>query len=146
MARHQEEVLTVCMYDVNSLKKVNDTFGHREGDNLLRVIANMVKSVLTERDFACRLSGDEFLITFAGKTEQEADELIKLVEERLLAVRRQDRIPYELSFCTGILELKPEHTMSVTDILREVDERMYDQKRQYHMRQGKESVLAASEA
>ena len=146
MARHQEEVLTVCMYDVNSLKKVNDTFGHREGDNLLRVIANMVKSVLTERDFACRLSGDEFLITFAGKTEQEADELIKLVEERLLAVRRQDRIPYELSFCTGILELKPEHTMSVTDILREVDERMYDQKRQYHMRQGKEPVLAASEA
>ena len=91
-------------------------------------------------------NGDEFLITFAGKTEQEADELIKLVEERLLAVRRQDRIPYELSFCTGILELKPEHTMSVTDILREVDERMYDQKRQYHMRQGKESVLAASEA
>ena len=36
--------------------------------------------------------------------------------------------------------------MSVTDILREVDERMYEQKRQYHMQQGKESVLAAAEA
>lgn len=142
-ARHKNQIVTVCMYDVNSLKKVNDTYGHREGDNLLRVIANAVKEVLDEEDFACRLSGDEFLIVFWKKSEQEARNRIQVVEERLVSIRRQDRIPYELSFCTGILELRPDDVMSVTDILREVDERMYEQKRQYHMKLGKESVMAA---
>lgn len=142
-ARHEKQVVTVCMYDVNSLKKVNDTYGHREGDNLLKTIANAVAEVLDEEDFACRLSGDEFLIVFLKKTEQDARERIQVAEERLVSIRRQDRIPYELSFCTGILELGPEHVMSVTDILREVDERMYEQKRQYHMKLGKESVMAS---
>lgn len=145
-ARRRGKTMTVCMYDVNSLKKVNDTFGHREGDNLLRVISNMVNNVLEGEDFACRLSGDEFLVVFAGKTEQQAMRRIQKTEELLAAVRRQDRIPYELSFCTGILEVKPDHTMSVSEILREVDERMYEQKRQYHMQQGKDAVLAAAES
>lgn len=137
-ARTEHCKLTVCMYDVNSLKKVNDTYGHREGDNLLCVIANAVKSVLGTEDFACRLSGDEFLVVFADKGEEEARERIRRVEDLMKMMRRQDRIPYELSFCIGYLELLPGHTKNLTEILREVDERMYEEKRLYHMRLGSE--------
>lgn len=136
-ARHQNRTVTVCMYDVNSLKNVNDTYGHREGDNLLKTIAKTVAGVLEGDEFACRLSGDEFLIVFTDKTEKASAEKLSLVKERLEEVRRQDRVPYELSFCAGLLELPPDHTLSVAGILREVDERMYEKKRLYHMRLGK---------
>lgn len=136
-AGQQGRTLTVCMYDVNSLKNVNDTYGHREGDHLLKNISNTVAGVLEGDEFSCRLSGDEFLVVFADKTEKASWEKIYEAERRLEALRHQDRIPYELSFCAGLLELPPDHTMSVTDILREVDERMYEKKRLYHMRLGK---------
>ena len=145
-AGHQGRTVTVCMYDVNSLKNVNDTYGHREGDHLLKSIASTAASVLEKDEFSCRLSGDEFLIVFADKTEKAAWEKIHEVERRLEAIRRQERIPYELSFCAGLLELPPDHTMSVTDILREVDERMYEKKRLYHMKLGKERTDSAKES
>lgn len=60
------EPFSLCMFDVNDLKKTNDHFGHAAGDQLLVSIAEAVRGVLQEGDVLCRLSGDEFLALMRG--------------------------------------------------------------------------------
>ena len=62
-------------------------------------------------------------------------------------VNRVKVIAYTVAgFCCGIVEVHGSDTSEVNEVLTMADERMYEQKRQYHMQQGKESVLAAAEA
>ncbi len=55
--------------DINSLKKVNDTYGHHKGDELIRAVANAISSSTRDTDFAARISGDEFIIISPNMSE-----------------------------------------------------------------------------
>jgi diguanylate cyclase (GGDEF)-like protein/PAS domain S-box-containing protein len=61
-SRRTESSLCVIMIDVDDFKSYNDTFGHPEGDNLLRHLGQIFKSQLREVDIVCRYAGDEFTI------------------------------------------------------------------------------------
>ena len=75
--------VTVCMYDVNELKEVNDAYGHGEGDRLLQTISRAVRTVLDPQDYAFRLSGDEFIIVFHGSYADEAGRKIERIRQNL---------------------------------------------------------------
>jgi diguanylate cyclase (GGDEF)-like protein len=62
--------LSIIMGDVNGLKRVNDTFGHQEGDRLLIDAATILKNICRMEDIVCRLGGDEFAILLP-KTKKE---------------------------------------------------------------------------
>jgi diguanylate cyclase (GGDEF)-like protein len=93
LARARRSGLSVAaLYvDVDGFKQVNDTFGHAAGDELLRIVAQRLRSVVREGDTAARLGGDEFVVLLEGAT---LDAGAELVAERLLEVLRQ---PYDLS-------------------------------------------------
>lgn len=65
----------VIMGDVNGLKVVNDTFGHLEGDRLLKEIANVLKYVSSKKDFIFRWGGDEFVILMPNCDEKNVNQL-----------------------------------------------------------------------
>jgi diguanylate cyclase (GGDEF)-like protein len=92
--RRQLPVAALCV-DVDGFKHVNDTFGHAAGDDLLRIVANRLSTVVREGDTTARLGGDEFVVLVEGATLDAGPEL---VAERLLAVLRQ---PYDLSGKAG---------------------------------------------
>ncbi|CEI74139.1 MULTISPECIES: HD domain-containing phosphohydrolase [Romboutsia] len=72
----------VIMGDVNGLKVINDTFGHLEGDRLLKEMAKILKSVTREEDFIFRWGGDEFVILIPNCDEQKCEEAIsKIIDE-----------------------------------------------------------------
>ncbi|NLM01645.1 MAG: GGDEF domain-containing protein [Treponema sp.] len=54
--------LSICIIDIDDFKKVNDTFGHQFGDDVLQELANALKNVLREEDIVCRYGGEEFLL------------------------------------------------------------------------------------
>ena len=60
--------------DLNDLKKVNDTYGHAEGDEFIIQVTKGVKEHLKEGEYALRLSGDEFIIVFPNCQEAEAEQ------------------------------------------------------------------------
>lgn len=131
-AKKENVLVSVCLYDVNLLKRVNDTYGHIEGDKLLTTIARVVAGSLEEGQFAFRMSGDEFMVVFYGCGEKVADKVMQHAQEELARVRERERTPYEISFCYGVLGIGPQDTGDITKIITEVDERMYKQKRMYH--------------
>lgn len=59
-ARRSKAPLTVLMLDIDHFKKVNDTFGHQAGDEVLRQLATLVSSSLRQDDYLIRLGGEEF--------------------------------------------------------------------------------------
>lgn len=67
------------MFDINSLKPVNDTYGHSEGDKLIIRICKTVKSYLGSSDIFFRLSGDEFIIIFTEHPLQNVKEVLQKI-------------------------------------------------------------------
>ncbi len=60
--RTTREPLSIIMLDIDHFKRVNDTYGHLTGDDLLRVIAKTLKDYVRGKDIVCRYGGEEFVI------------------------------------------------------------------------------------
>jgi diguanylate cyclase (GGDEF)-like protein len=128
-ARRQQLAVAALYVDVDGFKNVNDSFGHAAGDELLRIVASRLQSVIREGDTAARLAGDEFVVFVDGSTLDAGPEL---VAERLLAVLRQ---PYDLTKEIG-RELSVSASVgiasglrgSATELLRDADVALYEAK------------------
>ncbi|WP_066645008.1 EAL domain-containing protein [Christensenella timonensis] len=131
-ARRQNETITVCLYDINFLKLVNDTYGHTEGDKLLVRISKAVEDALDPENFSFRMSGDEFVVLFRHCNERAADRVMRRILEQLALTVKREQLPYELSFCYGLVELPPSDQRQIPEIVADADEIMYQKKRAYH--------------
>jgi diguanylate cyclase (GGDEF)-like protein len=112
-ARRQQMPVAALYVDLDGFKHVNDTFGHAAGDELLRIVASRLSSVVREGDTAARLSGDEFVVLVEGSALDAGPEL---VAERLLEVLR---LPYEMKVNGGVRQLSLTTSIGVASGLRE---------------------------
>ena len=84
MRAQRSKLTTSLMYlDLNEFKKVNDTFGHMAGDELLVAVAKRLQAVVRDSDFLARMSGDEFvIITDALEKKRDAYPLVRRVQRQ----------------------------------------------------------------
>jgi diguanylate cyclase (GGDEF)-like protein len=73
--------ISLVFIDVDNLKEINDSYGHKIGDKILRLIANRIKACLRSNDSAYRFAGDEFTLILPETTASEA----KFVGDRILS-------------------------------------------------------------
>ncbi|MDF2629725.1 MAG: hypothetical protein K0R39_3556 [Symbiobacteriaceae bacterium] len=115
--------------DVDQFKYVNDTLGHRAGDELLRNLAEVLRlQVRRETDTVARLGGDEFAVIVPGASEPEA----RTVAERIL-----DQLSHNAHMVSGKpvactvsigIALYPDHGSTAADLLTRADVAMYQSK------------------
>lgn len=111
--------------DINGLKRVNDTMGHKEGDALIVRAANSMIS-LFDHHHVFRMGGDEFLVYKEIKDDSEAIDYVKKLKE----VSEQNTV----SFAIGYTTLQAP-VVDVNAFIREIDQKMYEDKgRHYHRR------------
>ena len=114
--------------DLDRLKYVNDEFGHNEGDMYIINAGDSLRE-FSENCVVCRLGGDEFmlLVPEIGYDEAKAtmDEIYERFKNHPYLVGKQ--FSYSLSF--GIVAVDTDNGLSVSEILRIADERMYENKR-----------------
>lgn len=77
--KEKQYYLFIC--DIDNFKDINDTYGHMEGDNILRTIGNILKNNFTDQSVIGRLGGDEFFVLMYEETE---DEKVKSIAENML--------------------------------------------------------------
>ncbi len=129
-ARRSAVPVAALYVDVDGFKNVNDGFGHAAGDQLLRMIAERLASVVREGDTAARLAGDEFVVLVEGF---QPDGGAELVAQRLLEALR---VPYDLSAQIG-RQLTVTASIGVAlgwrgtaeEFLRDADLALYEAKR-----------------
>jgi diguanylate cyclase (GGDEF)-like protein len=69
--------------DVDSLKQINDTHGHAEGDRVIKQAASLLQSSVRSGDVVARLGGDEFAALVETRTDAEAEQLVRRLEDAL---------------------------------------------------------------
>jgi len=79
-ARRTDRTFQVVMLDLDEFKNVNDTYGHKAGDKMLREIAHIVEAQLREYDFLARYGGDEFVALVQEVVGAQVEELCARIE------------------------------------------------------------------
>lgn len=121
--------VAVLYLDLDGFKRINDSFGHDVGDQLLRRVGEQLKACLRPYDSLARIGGDEFtaLLDNLGHPEDAAKVAEKLIE--LVSVRHSiDGVDFTLGASVGIACF-PECGQSVEGLLRAADMAMYEAKR-----------------
>src|SRR6202161_4432967 len=125
--RRNKAALAVLVCDVDGLKQINDSFGHLEGDKLLREFSVRLKEACRGYDYVARMGGDEFVITAPGLTPEAAKE--KAMRLNQIAVEAGlhtcGREIITLSVGTAFF---PEDGFDAERLLAEADRRMYSMK------------------
>lgn len=122
-----------CSYiicDCNNLKKINDEYGHIEGDRCLREIADRLKSIVSDNSVVIRWGGDEFLIITPSCSEEEHEDLIESVKDWHNDFAADSR---KIKLAVGGA-LRTSLDVHESDILKAADDKMYADKKQYKER------------
>lgn len=125
----------IINFDVNGLKKINDTLGHAEGDRFLKGFAQILAAYFKNADLIGRMGGDEFVVIMkdvdAATGIDKADGLPVLLHK---LSRTKSAFKYETSYgCAHSSEVRSRKS---NDVYRLADERMYEMKRMVHLRNG----------
>jgi diguanylate cyclase (GGDEF)-like protein len=118
----------VLMADLDGLKEINDTLGHRAGDRALAAVAGVIRDNVRRIDTPARLGGDEFVVLLPETDRDGARVVAEHIREAATAVRiteRNRQIPVGVSI--GIGEWAPGRTLD--DVMAEADDAMYQEKR-----------------
>ncbi len=115
--------------DLNDLKVINDTLGHKEGDVALTDTADILKENFREADIIARIGGDEFVVFPAGFTGDDLMMIIFRLEKAVDLHNSMGNRSYKLSLSTGIAYYDPENPCSIDELLVLGDRAMYEQKK-----------------
>lgn len=122
-----EGPLTIFGIDLNKFKSINDTYGHQEGDRVLVLTADVLRSCMPEALIA-RTGGDEFLIIMTGEhTEQEIEKTRKRIEEQVDQAYAKEENFREISASVGAAH-SSEGKAYFDRLLGEADALMYREK------------------
>ena len=118
--------------DMDKFKDINDQFGHAEGDNALRDVAQILRSSVRNRDFVARYGGDEFVIIAISNNVKTMIDKIKFNLEEF---NKGGHRPYKLAFSCGGDIYKSSNPCSPSEFFAHVDTLMYAEKNKGENRQ-----------
>lgn len=123
--REKNSTFSVLMLDIDHFKKVNDTYGHLIGDQVLQLLVMLLKKTLRDRDYVVRFGGEEFLIILhdisAENSKRIAERIRELMEENMSTPMRR---PITVSI--GVVSYHKDE--SIKDLLQRVDDNLYKAK------------------
>ena len=125
----EKDKLFVAVIDMNGLKKINDTYGHSEGDYAIAAISTAVKQVTKAGEICVRAGGDEFYIMGVGRYKDEDTDLRrKEFTDALKELLSKDNKPYDVTASIGCVIEKIDANIKIDTVISRADEEMYKEK------------------
>ena len=142
-ARHQryDNPVSLVIFDIDHFKRVNDTYGHQTGDEVIRSVAEITSRLARETDFAGRYGGEEFVVLLPGThlegAAQFAERLRQAVEQQVLDYQGS---PLSYTISLGVATISDDMA-NYQILLERADEALYASKEQ-----GRNRVTLAPQA
>jgi len=127
LARRQARPLTLIMADLDGFKRINDTYGHNVGDEVLARVGSIFSEEIRNEDMVGRLGGEEFAVLLPGTRPGEAMVVAERIREKISNLQ-VDPMQEPITVTLGVAPL--EEGASVSDFLYAADQALYKGKRE----------------
>jgi len=127
--RKHREFLLIFM-DMDGLKIINDTYGHKAGDEAISEASRQLQKTFRSTDIIARLGGDEFTILAIETTIQEFLQIRTRLDESIEEYNRTGSQPFTLSISMGCAPFKSGHQYTLDELMAEADRNLYKEKKQ----------------
>ncbi|WP_319403966.1 diguanylate cyclase domain-containing protein [uncultured Anaeromusa sp.] len=127
LSRKENLVLTVVNIDMDNFKTINDTYGHQEGDKVLKIFAGHIKEVFDGKGVSIRLGGDEFIVLVNENRKEIVETYIKSLKSSIKAYNENSGMPYQIKFSYGMAIFNSSYK-DVHELVRYSDKLMYQEK------------------
>jgi two-component system cell cycle response regulator len=117
--------LLIIYADMDGLKKINDTYGHIEGDQAIIEAAGALKKTFRKSDIVARIGGDEFAIMALDAKDSDMEIITKRLQKNIDAINRERPNGYSLSMSVGSVMYDPKNHMSISKLIDKADSLMY---------------------
>lgn len=125
----QQKPVMLMFLDMDGLKYINDTFGHKAGDNAICCMADVLQEVCTEQEICCRFGGDEFIIFAPDYTEEKAQKFSRRIQNLLELANQKKKLPYTLAASLGYHITVPKEGTNIFQLVTIADHIMYEEKK-----------------
>ncbi len=134
IAKRYNETIALLYADQDNLKDINDTWGHKEGDNALRETSRILRDSFRDADIVARMGGDEFAILMMVDPEFDDSLILDRLHENFYSFNEKRNSQYKLSVSTGFVYSDPVNLSSLDILLSQADALMYENKqiKKYH--------------
>jgi diguanylate cyclase (GGDEF)-like protein len=119
--------LAVVSIDVDGLKLINDTYGHNDGDEAIKEMANCIENALNSEEFVARMGGDEFEAVLVINEPGRVGKFIRGVRNNIREVNLSGKYEFELGASIGTCEVTDWH--GVGESMKKADKAMYLEKK-----------------
>lgn len=127
-ARRADHPLCLLYIDLDSLKSVNDTFGHAGGDAALTQFANILGETFRDSDVIGRLGGDEFVVLTIDAMESDLLNIQIRLQKNVEAYNLRVGPQAALAFSVGVIKVDRDSAITMEELLAQADEAMYKHK------------------
>lgn len=118
--------LVLLYFDLDGLKKINDTLGHQVGSEMIIEFTRLLKANFRRNETIARIGGDEFVVL--GK-QNEINIAVKRLADATTAANKTGK-PYNISYSYGLITDKAKNYASLDELLEKADALMYENKSQ----------------
>ena len=125
----KQQDFSVLMIDVDNFKMINDNFGHKAGDKVLKKIAELSNQIMQKNDYFGRFGGEEFICLLPATSPKDAYDVAERIRLSIQEKIKLNKIAEQVTVSIGISSYKRENTENFTQIIKEADVKMYEAKR-----------------
>ncbi len=119
--------LSMFISDIDKFKRVNDTYGHNAGDDVLSFVASLILEACTENDMVYRWGGEEFIMMMCDTTLEESIQKAEAIREKIMnSTINADGNDISVTMSFGCRQFDPERT--IEDNISQADEHLYTAK------------------
>ena len=128
IANRLRKRLLLIYADMDNLKWINDTLGHKEGDQALKDLAGLLSQTFRASDLVARMGGDEFAVLGLEESVADFKKIRARLQQKAGSRKGASEKPYRLSFSMGFVQYDPEKVEGIDELLARADRLMYEEK------------------
>ena len=129
LAQREDRDLLLAFIDLDGMKQINDSFGHKAGDKAIIDVAYLLRQTFRKSDILVRLGGDEFAVIAQSKAWQDDDRIRRRLLEATEDLNKVQPHAYKLSLSIGFSHYDSVTKPNLMELIEQADADMYVQKR-----------------